>query len=75
MTLEALVLHTVENLDAKLNGFLGFAERFLDPQRPGWTQFCRDLDRYLYLGAPAAAPEPDPTPAPDPLERPAMANV
>lgn len=49
-TLEALVLHAAENLDGKINGFLGFADGHMDPQRPGWTQFNRTLERYLYLG-------------------------
>ncbi len=49
-TLEAIVLHYAENLDGKVNSFLGFAERYPDPQHPGWTQFNKALDRYLYFG-------------------------
>jgi 3'-5' exoribonuclease len=49
-TLEALVLHEAENLDGKVNGFLAFAERHMDSQRPGWTQYNRTLERYLYPG-------------------------
>lgn len=56
-TLEALVLHYAEDLDGKVNSFLSFAQSHPDPQRPGWTQFNKALDRYLYFG-PAEAAEP-----------------
>ncbi len=49
-TLEALVLHYAEDLDGKVNSFLGFSQSHPDPQHPGWTQFNRALDRYLYFG-------------------------
>jgi 3'-5' exoribonuclease len=49
-TLEALVLHYAEDLDGKVNSFLSFAQSHPDPQHPGWTQFNRVLDRYLYFG-------------------------
>jgi 3'-5' exoribonuclease len=49
-TLEALVLHYAEDLDGKVNAFLGFAQQHPDPQHPGWTQFNKALDRYLYFG-------------------------
>jgi len=49
-TLEALVLHYAEDLDGKVNAFLGFAQQYPDPQHPGWTQFNKALDRYLYFG-------------------------
>ncbi len=49
-TLEALVLHYAEDLDGKVNAFLGFAQQHPDPQHPGWTQFNKPLDRYLYFG-------------------------
>jgi len=49
-TLEAIVLHYAENLDGKVNSFLSFAKRYPDPQHPGWTQFNKALDRYLYFG-------------------------
>ncbi|MBI4735706.1 MAG: HD domain-containing protein [candidate division NC10 bacterium] len=49
-TLEALVLHYAEDLDGKINSFLNFAQSHPDPQHPGWTQFNRSLDRYLYFG-------------------------
>jgi 3'-5' exoribonuclease len=49
-TLEALVLHYAEDLDGKVNAFLGFAQGHPDPQHPGWTEFNKTLDRYLYFG-------------------------
>lgn len=49
-TLEALVLHYAEDLDGKVNSFLNFAQSHPDPQHPGWSQFNRSLDRYLYFG-------------------------
>ncbi|MBI4572607.1 MAG: HD domain-containing protein [candidate division NC10 bacterium] len=49
-TLEALVLHYAEDLDGKVNSFLGFAHSHPDPQHPGWTQFNKALDRHLYFG-------------------------
>jgi 3'-5' exoribonuclease len=55
-TLEAIVLHYAENLDGKVNSFLAFAKRYPDPQHPGWTQFNKALDRFLYVGHPAAEP-------------------
>jgi 3'-5' exoribonuclease len=51
-TLEAIVLHYAENLDGKVASFLSFAKRYPDPQHPGWTQFNKALDRYLYVGQP-----------------------
>ncbi len=49
-SLEALILHYAEDLDGKVNSFLGFAKMHPDPQHPGWTQFNKALDRYLYFG-------------------------
>jgi 3'-5' exoribonuclease len=49
-TLEALVLHYAEDLDGKVNSFLSFTESHPDPQHPGWTQFNKAMDRYLYFG-------------------------
>ena len=58
-TLEALVLHYAEDLDGKVNAFSHFVESHPDPQRPGWTQYNRSLDRYLFFGR---EPQPAPTP-------------
>lgn len=49
-TLEALVLHYAEDMDGKINSFLSFSQSHPDPQHPGWTQFNKALDRYLYFG-------------------------
>ncbi len=49
-TLEAIVLHYAEDLDGKVNGFLNFSVHSPDPQHPGWTQFNKAMDRYLYFG-------------------------
>ena len=57
-TLEALVLHYAEDLDGKVNSFLSFAQSHPDPQHPGWTQFNKALDRYLYFGRGEAAEPP-----------------
>lgn len=58
-TLEALALHYAEDLDGKINSFMNFVATHRDPQHPGWTQFSRSLDRYLYFGRGGgdAAPE------------------
>jgi len=59
-TLEALILHYAEDLDGKVNSFLSFVETHPDPQHPGWTQFNKALDRYLYFGREdASEPSPD----------------
>jgi 3'-5' exoribonuclease len=60
-TLEAIVLHYAEDLDGKVNAFLHFVKSSPDPRHPGWTQFNRSLDRYLFFGgreeaAPAGEP-------------------
>ncbi|HSB72261.1 MAG TPA: HD domain-containing protein [Candidatus Methylomirabilis sp.] len=59
-TLEALVLHYAEDLDGKVNSFLSFSRDHPDPQRPGWTQFNKLLDRYLYFGAGEVDASPPP---------------
>ena len=54
-TLEAVILHHVENLDGKVNQFQAFGREHRDPERPGWTTYIRVLDRYLYVGPEAGA--------------------
>ena len=49
-TLEAIVLHYAEDLDGKVNAFVNFVKSSPDPRRPGWTQYNRSLDRYLFFG-------------------------
>jgi len=47
-TLEALVIHFLDNLDAKLNGFVLAVEK--DAQNGDWTSIVRAFDRQLYKG-------------------------
>jgi len=56
-TLEAVILHHVENLDGKVNQFQAFGRDHRDAERPGWTTYIRALDRYLYVGPPAGDAE------------------
>ncbi len=45
-TLEALLLHHLDDLDAKMNGFWGWIEKEKDlPSR--WTSFHRTFDRFI----------------------------
>jgi 3'-5' exoribonuclease len=49
MTLEACLLHHVENMDAQMMAF----EREMEKAREenlGWTNYVKLIDRYLYLG-------------------------
>jgi 3'-5' exoribonuclease len=48
-TLEAMILHFVENLDGKVHLFLRLIKDHPDPQRRGWTLFHRSLDRPLFF--------------------------
>lgn len=56
-TLEAIILHHVENLDGKVDAFLGYADAHRDPHRPTWTTYNRSLERYLYVGEEAPGDE------------------
>lgn len=47
-TLEALVIHFLDNLDAKLNGFLIAIDK--DAQSGEWTSIVKAFDRQLYKG-------------------------
>jgi 3'-5' exoribonuclease len=49
-TIEALIVHHVEDLDAKMTAFQQFMIQSKDPQRPRWTIYHKVFDRYLYLG-------------------------
>ena len=49
-TIEALIVHHVEDLDAKVTAFQQFMIQSKDPQRPHWTIYHKAFDRYLYLG-------------------------
>lgn len=48
-TMEALVVHQVDDLDAKINAFQEFIKGTPDPAS-SWTPFHRLLDRYIYRG-------------------------
>ncbi|HET7853754.1 MAG TPA: HD domain-containing protein [Candidatus Methylomirabilis sp.] len=60
-TVEAMILHAVENLDGKINLFLKLATHHPDPYREGWTVFHRSFERPLFFGEPDASLE-TPTP-------------
>ncbi len=49
-TVEALILHAVENLDGKVNLFLKLVKQHPDPHRGGWTVFHRSFERPLFFG-------------------------
>jgi len=49
-TVEALIVHHVEDLDAKVIGFQQFMGQSKDPQRPHWTLYHKTFERFLYLG-------------------------
>jgi 3'-5' exoribonuclease len=64
MTLEAVALHYLDNLDAKIHAFT--REIRDDPCRESsWTPFQQNLGRRLFKGAPSAADPADNGPAPD----------
>jgi len=47
MTLEALLLHQIDDLDAKVNGFLSWIEKEKeDPSR--WTSYHKLFDRFIF---------------------------
>jgi 3'-5' exoribonuclease len=48
-TIEALIVHHVEDLDAKVIGFQQFMSQSKDPQRPHWTLYHKTFERFLYL--------------------------
>jgi 3'-5' exoribonuclease len=49
-TLEAVLLHFVENMDAKANAFSGAMEDL--PEGVRWTEYNRMFERYLFSGKP-----------------------
>jgi len=70
MTLEAVCLHQLDNLDAKLQGIREYMEKSI-PEKENWTPYHRIHQRYFYLPdspARAAAPEERRRPAPEPAE-------
>jgi len=58
-TLEALMVHYVDDLDAKVNAFQEYLNDFRS-EETGWTPFHRFLERYLYRGRLQEGTEVDP---------------
>ena len=50
MTLEAIALHYIDNLDAKLGQFRAVSEKRKDPNFEGFTTYDKLLERYVYFG-------------------------
>lgn len=50
MTLEALALHYIDNLDAKLSQCKALMLSRQDPEFEGWTTYDKLLERYLFFG-------------------------
>jgi len=48
-TVEALVIHYIDDMDAKVNAFRGFIEN-ADDDESDWTPFHRLFDRFIYKG-------------------------
>ena len=48
-TLEAVILNLLDNVDAKVNGWLGVAKKYDDGVE--WTEFQQMFNDFLYLGA------------------------
>jgi 3'-5' exoribonuclease len=72
MTLEAVCLHQLDNLDAKVNGIRDYMEKSI-PENEQWTPFHRVHQQYFYLpdsnGKPLQQEEPR-KPEPDKNEPP-----
>jgi len=67
-TLEALIVHYMDDLDAKVNAFQEYIRGARD-EESDWTPYHRLFDRYIYKGRTrpdADDPKPDPPPAPKP---------
>jgi 3'-5' exoribonuclease len=48
-TMEALVIHYIDDMDAKVNAFQGFIEN-ADDEESDWTPFHRLFERFIYKG-------------------------
>jgi len=55
-TLEALIIHFIDDMDAKVNAFQGFIENTADDES-GWTPFHRLFERFIYKGTGLAQTE------------------
>jgi 3'-5' exoribonuclease len=57
MTMEAILLHYIDNLDAQARGALQVLDK--ETARPGkWTEYVKLLDRFIYRGDDAREAEP-----------------
>lgn len=56
MTLEALILHHVEDLDAKVEIVQRALAEQRDPKRQRWTTYHKTLERFLYAGPEGGGP-------------------
>jgi len=56
MTPEAILLHHLDDIDAKMNYMAGLQAKMSGGWQ--WTEYQRHLERYLYLRAPGAEDEP-----------------
>ena len=54
-TLEAILLHFVENMDAKVAAFQDAVSEMREGAR--WTDYQRMFERYLYAGGSGKGPE------------------
>jgi 3'-5' exoribonuclease len=77
MTLEAVCLHQLDNLDAKLNGIREFLEK-ATPENEQWSSYHRVHQQYFFLPESYGSPpppddgrkrKPDPDTTPDLFER------
>jgi 3'-5' exoribonuclease len=59
-TLEAMILHQLDDLDAKLEARRGFIDRHTDPESH-WSPYNNLMERFFYIG-------PDPVPDGDRLD-------
>jgi len=50
MTVEAMLLHYLDNLDAQVRGTLSMVEK--NGGEGGWTEYVKLLDRFVYTGKP-----------------------
>jgi 3'-5' exoribonuclease len=48
-TIEAAILHQIDDLDAKVNAFREFMDGSADDES-GWTPYHRLFDRFIYKG-------------------------
>ncbi len=54
MCFEAIILHHIDNLDAKINGFRHFVKTYNDPDS-SWTKHSKMFGEFLYKKTPLAA--------------------